>query len=114
MAPRWGRICMRISLICNILIGSKLYVIHVLYVLIMRSCLWLWLQFQLKMSQLGLLDKTRGKILMGGHINEEVLKVEPTVVLVKEEDVLLESETFGLILTIVDLEEEGFVRKACD
>ncbi|KIK54802.1 hypothetical protein GYMLUDRAFT_264398 [Collybiopsis luxurians FD-317 M1] len=66
------------------------------------------------MSQLGLLDKTKGKILMGGRIDEEVLKVEPAVVLVKEGDVLLESKTFGLILTIVDLEEEGFVRKACD
>ncbi|KIK53686.1 hypothetical protein GYMLUDRAFT_250148 [Collybiopsis luxurians FD-317 M1] len=68
----------------------------------------------LKMSQLGLLDKTRGKILIGGRIDKEVLKVEPTVVLVKEGDVLLEPETFGLILTIVDLKEEGFVRKACD
>ncbi|KIK50618.1 hypothetical protein GYMLUDRAFT_252828 [Collybiopsis luxurians FD-317 M1] len=66
------------------------------------------------MSQLGLLDKTRGKILMGSRIDEEVLKVEPTVVLGKEGDLLLESETFGLILTIVDLEEAGFVRKACD
>ncbi|KIK53680.1 hypothetical protein GYMLUDRAFT_49227 [Collybiopsis luxurians FD-317 M1] len=54
------------------------------------------------MSQLGLLDKTRGKILMGGRIDEEVLKVDPTIVLVKEGDVLLESEMFGLILTIVD------------
>ena len=65
------------------------------------------------MSHLGLLEKTNGKILMGGRMDEERLKVEPTVVLVKEGDVLLESETFGPILTIVELEEEGFVKKAC-
>ncbi|KIK51783.1 hypothetical protein GYMLUDRAFT_251765 [Collybiopsis luxurians FD-317 M1] len=62
----------------------------------------------------GLLEKKKDKFLMGGRMDEEVLKVEPTVVLVKEGDVLVESETFGLILTIVDLEEEGFVRRACD
>ncbi|KAF5364393.1 hypothetical protein D9757_011904 [Collybiopsis confluens] len=61
-----------------------------------------------------LLEKTNGKILMGGRMDEEELKIEPTVVLVKEGDVLLEAETFGPILTVVELEEEGFVRKACD
>ncbi|KIK51764.1 hypothetical protein GYMLUDRAFT_50318 [Collybiopsis luxurians FD-317 M1] len=61
-----------------------------------------------------LLEKTKGKVLMGGRMDEERLKIEPTVILVKEGDVLLESETFGPILTIVELEEEGFIRKACD
>ncbi|KIK50623.1 hypothetical protein GYMLUDRAFT_252833 [Collybiopsis luxurians FD-317 M1] len=55
----------------------------------------------------GLLEKTKGKVLMGGRMDEERLKVEPMVILVNEGDVLLESETFGLILTIVELEEEG-------
>ncbi|KIK51774.1 hypothetical protein GYMLUDRAFT_251757 [Collybiopsis luxurians FD-317 M1] len=61
-----------------------------------------------------LLEKTKGKVLMGGRMDEERLKIEPTVILVKEGDVLLESKTFGPILTIVELEEEGFIRKACD
>ncbi|KIK54036.1 hypothetical protein GYMLUDRAFT_177906, partial [Collybiopsis luxurians FD-317 M1] len=61
----------------------------------------------------GLLEKTKGKILMGGGMDEEKLKVEPTVVLVEKGDILLESETFGPILTIVELEEEDFIWKAC-
>jgi len=53
----------------------------------------------------GLLDRTQGKVLMGGGIDEEERRIEPTVVLVKPGDVLLESETFGPILAIMEVED---------
>lgn len=57
-----------------------------------------------------LLDKTQGKVVIGGDIQEDDLYIAPTVVLgVKPEDSLMQSELFGPILPImvVDNLEEG-------
>ncbi|KAF9068196.1 Aldehyde/histidinol dehydrogenase [Rhodocollybia butyracea] len=58
-----------------------------------------------------LLEKTEGKVLMGGGIDETERRIEPTVVLVKPGDVLLETETFGPILIIVEVED---MQRACE
>ncbi|KAJ4467248.1 aldehyde dehydrogenase [Lentinula aciculospora] len=58
-----------------------------------------------------LLEQTRGKILMGGGMDETERRIEPTVVLVKPGDVLLESETFGPILTLMEVDD---MRSACE
>ncbi|KAJ3900028.1 aldehyde dehydrogenase [Lentinula edodes] len=58
-----------------------------------------------------LLERTQGKVLMGGGMDEKERRIEPTVVLVKPGDVLLESETFGPILTLLEVDD---MRAACD
>ncbi|KAJ3985319.1 aldehyde dehydrogenase [Lentinula detonsa] len=58
-----------------------------------------------------LLERTQGKVLMGGGMDEKERRIEPTVVLVKPGDVLLESETFGPILTLLEVED---MRAACE
>ena len=57
----------------------------------------------------GLLDSTKGKILIGGKTDRSALFFEPTVVRVDSaDDVLLQNESFGPlipILPVADLEE---------
>ncbi|KAJ3720080.1 aldehyde dehydrogenase [Lentinula raphanica] len=59
----------------------------------------------------GLLERTQGKILMGGGMDEQERRIEPTVVLAKPDDILLQSETFGPILTLLEVED---TRAACE
>ncbi|KAG0338262.1 Aldehyde dehydrogenase [Podila horticola] len=57
-----------------------------------------------------ILDKTQGKVVIGGDAQEDDLYIAPTVVLgVKPEDSLMEAELFGPILPIlvVDSIDEG-------
>jgi aldehyde dehydrogenase (NAD+) len=50
-----------------------------------------------------LLERTQGKVLVGGGIDEQERRIEPTVVLVKPGDALLESENFGPILAVLEV-----------
>ena len=50
----------------------------------------------------GMLDKTSGKIVLGGHTDADKLYIEPTVVLVNSEsDSLLTDESFGPLIPIL-------------
>ncbi|KAG8705526.1 hypothetical protein FRC08_001628 [Ceratobasidium sp. 394] len=53
-----------------------------------------------------LLADTKGKIVIGGKVDETRLKVEPTVVILDDrQDVLMQSEIFGPILPIIPVKD---------
>ncbi|CBY40459.1 unnamed protein product [Oikopleura dioica] len=53
----------------------------------------------------GLLEKTKGKIVHGGNFDEKTCYIEPTVVVdVTMDDILMEEELFGPILPIVTVD----------
>ncbi|KAF9522163.1 aldehyde dehydrogenase [Crepidotus variabilis] len=52
----------------------------------------------------GLLQRSKGKVVLGGQWDEKTRGIEPTVVIVEEEDALLEDELFGPILPILPVE----------
>ncbi|KAG9102504.1 hypothetical protein FRC06_001917 [Ceratobasidium sp. 370] len=53
-----------------------------------------------------LLTDTKGKIVIGGKVDETRLKVEPTVVILDDrQDVLMQSEIFGPILPIIPVKD---------
>ncbi|KAJ3875548.1 hypothetical protein F5051DRAFT_470406 [Lentinula edodes] len=58
-----------------------------------------------------LLERTQGKVLIDGGMDEKERRIEATIVLVKPGDVLLESETFVPILTLLEVDD---IRAACD
>jgi beta-apo-4'-carotenal oxygenase len=49
-----------------------------------------------------MVDESRGRIVLGGHMDESDLYIEPTVVLVESpDDALIRGETFGPVFSIV-------------
>lgn len=59
-----------------------------------------------------LLTRTNGVTVLGGKMNTERLKIEPTIVTgIQPDDVLMEGELFGPILPIIEV---GTFEDACE